>query len=100
VYKRQDRYTADRFTSITGITSVETKTESAYVTPEVDDSQEVFDTSYRTTTAKKEIALIQPTWLNELPKGQAFMYHQGKAYKLKFPLFPEPERDFFKEHSL
>ncbi len=95
-----DRYTADRFTSIMGRVEVGATSESVYVTPEVDDSKEVFDTSFRTTSRQMEVPLIRSNWINEIPKGHAFMYSGGQTYKVKFPLFPEPKRDFFKELNL
>lgn len=95
-----DRYTADRFTSITGTASVSTLTESRMVTPEMDDAAEPFDTRYHATTAEQEVPLLRSNWINELPKGHAFMYYQGKTYKLKLPLFPDPERDFFQDKRI
>jgi len=95
-----DAYTAMKFTDKVGETTITEYSEMTSSTPEVDDSMEFFDTSYRKTKRDKEVPLVRPDWINALPKGQAFVYSQGKTYKVRFPLLSEPERNFFTEKGL
>jgi len=95
-----DMDTPKKFTDKVGKTTIKEYSEMTSITPEVDDSQEVFDTSFRKSKRDKEVFLVRPEWINELPKGHAFVYSQGGTYKVRFPLLPEPERNFLKDKGI
>lgn len=98
-FRATDFNTAKNFSDKTGKTIVRSISEMAMINP-LNDGLINFNASYRRGVMDKEVNLIEPSWINALPKGQAFMYLQGKPYKLRLPLLPDVKKDYLLEHGI
>jgi|GEM_PF-1731808 len=50
------------------------------------------DVNYRTTTNYRDRYLLDPSWTQALPKGEAFIFASGTLFKVKIPLLDKPEK--------
>jgi len=96
-----DLETAKVFTDkVNRKTVVKVITEGSSMSPEVKSPGPLFKSGYNRTIIERETDLIQPQWLTALPKGQGFVYCQGRVYKVRFPLLPETKTDYLKERGI
>lgn len=96
-----DLETAKVFTDkVNRKTVVKVINEGSSMSPEVKSPGPLFKSGYNRTIIERETDLIQPQWLTALPKGQGFVYCQGRVYKVRFPLLPETKTDYLKERGI
>lgn len=53
-----------------------------------------YDANYRINLTYKDKYLLDPSWMQALPKGEAFVYSSGTLYQVKIPIFNLPEEIF------
>ncbi len=94
-----DSETAEAFSEkVNSMTVVRTTSEGSQISPDFrSDGGSLFNARYVRTIAEKETDLLKPQWIMALPKGQGFLFSQGRLYKMRFPLLPETTVDYLSE---
>ena len=90
-----EREVAESFSKMFGTLSVKQIMKTQASTPLLGDT---YSSNYGERLMDKDMEVVRPEWLMSLPKGEAFVFTQGKApLKIKFPLFSNaPEYPFMR----
>jgi len=96
-----DMSTAKVFSDAVGSVSVSQSNSGFSVSPNTDSEDgTVFRSSYSYSASSKNTPLIEPSWILKLPKGQGFMLSGGRVFKVRIPLLPECQVDYYKEKGI
>ncbi len=98
-FRATDHATAKTFSDIAGQGPLLTRRESAAYRPVLQGRPKVhsrlaFDATFAQQSTEVIENLVREDWLMKLPRGQAFLYASGQAYKTRFPLMPQPKHLF------
>jgi conjugal transfer pilus assembly protein TraD len=90
--RNADSKTAEKLAENIGKVSIREVSRRARYKPE--DLDFGYDMNYDVNIAYKDKYLLDPSWMQALPKGEAFVYTSGVVYKVKIPIFDLPETIF------
>ncbi|KAA0257553.1 DUF87 domain-containing protein [Deferribacter autotrophicus] len=89
---------AKLFSEMFGKTVIKERMKTISVSPDVGDNGIYYGTNSGERLLNKEVDLIEPQLLTSLPKGEVFMYTQGRLpYKVRMPLISDKIENRFME---
>jgi len=90
--RNADSKTAEKLAENIGKVSIREVSRQTTYKPE--DLEIGYDVNYRVNLSFKDKYLLDPSWMQALPKGEAFVYVSGSVYKVKIPIFDMPTEIF------